>query len=64
MYRITFYTEASAEIEQNRSEMQEIALEKAQETIKDTHKFLLKTSHFLHKVLDQPNCIRIYINKN
>ena len=64
MYHFTFIDEASLETETNPSESQEIELEKAIKKSSETKTFLKKTANFLQKVLDQPNCVRIFISKN
>lgn len=64
MYHFTFFEETSLNTETKHSDAQE---EKMAETFdKDAKQqsLLKKTAYFLHKYLDQPNCVRIYISKN
>jgi hypothetical protein len=64
MYHFTFIDEASAENEQKSSNLQKKALEQANEKSDPKNSLIQKTSDFLHRYLDQPNCVRIFINKN
>ncbi len=64
MYHFTFIDEASAENEQERSYLQENTLEQVNEKSDQKNTLIQKTSEFLHRYLDQPNCVRIFISKN
>jgi 4-diphosphocytidyl-2C-methyl-D-erythritol kinase len=64
MYHFTFIDEASIETENKLSETQEIELQAAAEEPVKSQNFLKKTAYLLHKYLDQPNCVRIFISKN
>jgi hypothetical protein len=64
MYHFTFIEETSLETEAKRSGTQENErIETLTESTK-SQSLLKKTAYFLHKYLDQPNCVRIYISKN
>lgn len=64
MYHIIIIDEASAEIMQERSNLQENTLEQANQKPEQKNKLIQKTSDFLHRYLDQPNCVRIFISKS
>lgn len=64
MYNFTIIDEASKEIEHISSQPQEIATQMVKEPSKASQGFIKSTVHFLHRYLEQPNCIRIYISKN
>lgn len=69
MYHFTFIDEASIEnepdnIEITSSEKQEPVSENEIEKNKNEKNIIKKTAHFLHRYLDQPNCVRTYLSKN
>ncbi len=64
MYHFTFIEETSMNAEDKHSEMQENEALTAAENQKKPSGFLSKTASFLHKYIDQPNCVRIFISKN
>ncbi len=64
MYHFTFIDEASVENEQERSNSQEQEAAQVNENAEQKNKIIRKTSEFLHRYLDQPNCVRIFISKN
>jgi len=74
MYHFTFIDEASTENETLSNEAlsnetlnlekQETVLENTIEQPENEKNIIKKTAHFLHRYLDQPNCVRIYISKN
>jgi 4-diphosphocytidyl-2C-methyl-D-erythritol kinase len=64
MYHFTFIDEASVENEQERSNSQEQEAAQVNENAEQENKIIQKTSEFLHRYLDQPNCVRIFISKN
>lgn len=64
MYHFTFIDEASTENELVNSEKQETVLENKIEQNENEKNIIKKTANFLHRYLDQPNCVRIYISKN
>ena len=64
MYHFTFIEETSNETENNHSTTQENEAITAAENQSKPTSFLSKTASFLHKYIDQPNCIRIFISKN
>ena len=64
MYHFTFIEETSIETEAKHSEMQEKETIKAVEKMAKSQSFLRKTAIFLHKYINQPNCVRIFISKN
>ena len=64
MYHFTFIEETSAELEQDRVEMQENVFEPENMGSEKKNTLVQKTSDFLHRYLDQPNCVRIFIKKN
>lgn len=64
MYHFTFIDEASAENESFNTEKQETISKKTIEQAENEKNIIKKTAHFLHRYLDQPNCVRIYISKN
>ena len=64
MYHFTFYEETSLDTEVRASETQEKELTQTVQNVSKPENILRKTAYFLHKYLDQPNCVRIYISKN
>ena len=64
MYHFTIIDEASKENERLSAQPQEIASLEVKEHEPGTKKFIRSTALFLHRYLEQPNCIRIYISKN
>ena len=69
MYHFTFIDEASTENETLSNETlnlekQETEMEHTIEQPEIEKNIIQKTAHFLHRYLDQPNCVRIYISKN
>jgi hypothetical protein len=64
MYHFTFIDEASIENEQESSNLQEKMITQENEKSDQKNTIIQKTSEFLHRYLDQPNCVRIFINKN
>lgn len=64
MYHFTLIDEASLDHEPNSSLMQEKTLENTSNQSRATSNVLMKTAHLLQKYINQPNCVRIYINKN
>ena len=64
MYHFTFIDEASTENELVNSEKQKTISESTLAQPENKKNIIKKTAHFLHRYLDQPNCVRIYISKN
>lgn len=74
MYHFTFIDEASTGNENLSNETlsnETLSLEKQETDLKHTieqpeikKNIIKKTANFLHRYLDQPNCVRIYISKN
>lgn len=64
MYHFTFIDEASKHNENLSAQPQEITLQAEKEPAKGTTNIIIRSAHFLHRYLEQPNCIRIYISKN
>jgi len=65
MYHFTFIDEASNEKSENDISDQQInTAEMVVKQSNDRHNLIEKTASFLHRYLDQPNCVRIFISKN
>ncbi len=65
MYRLTLIEDASMGSGSNKPEVQENDCpENEASAAKPQQDFLQKTAQFLHKYLNQPNCVRIFISKN
>lgn len=64
MYHFNFIEETSIETEAKHSETQEKEPMITSENETRSLSFLNRTATFLHKYIDQPNCVRIYISKN
>ena len=64
MYHFTFIDEASHENEQDLLQVQETAQHEQIENSQERNTLFQKTTEFLHRYLDQKNCVRIFISKN
>lgn len=64
MYHFTIIDEASKEYDRLSAQPQETTLQAEKVTEKGTTNIIKKSAHFLHRYLEQSNCVRIYISKN
>jgi hypothetical protein len=64
MYHFTIIDEASKENERLSVQSQELTSQAEKEPVKGSTNIIRRSAHFLHRYLEQPNCVRIYISKN